>query len=57
MVEKPQDIILLIRLLINNNSAPYGGGIFVADETQRSVCGGGEDCFIQTIDIRYRFKF
>ena len=27
--------------MINNNVAQYGGGIFVADDTQRSPCGGG----------------
>ncbi len=51
-----------VMLMINNNSAQYGGGIFVADETQRSACGGGAtetdatrtisaDCFIQTIKL------
>ncbi len=53
-------IVLYVTLLINNNLAQYGGGIFVADDTQRSACGGGAtetdatqtifaDCFIQTI--------
>ncbi len=45
-----------VKLMINNNLAQYGGGIFVADDTQRSACGGGTtetdaisaDCFIQT---------
>ena len=57
----PQDH-LYIKLTINNNLAQYGGGIFVADDTQRSACGGGvtEDnnthtifagCFIQTIQL------
>ncbi len=52
----------LVTLTINNNSAQYGGGIFVADNTQRSGCGGGvtengatqtisEDCFIQTMNV------
>ncbi len=56
--------VLYVKLLINNNSAQYGGGIFVADDTQRSACGGGvtetdatqtifADCFIQTIK-KYR---
>ncbi|XP_064388678.1 uncharacterized protein LOC135336760 [Halichondria panicea] len=60
VVEKPQDITL-VTLTIKNNSAQHGGGIFVADDTQRSVCGGGvietdatqtifKDCFIQTIN-------
>ncbi len=51
-----------VKLLINNNLAQYGGGIFVADDTQRSACGGGAtetddtstilaDCFIQTINL------
>ena len=53
---------LFVKLLINNNLAQYGGGIFVADDTRRSTCGGGatEDdntrtsfasCFIQTIQL------
>ena len=51
-----------VKLMINNILAQYGGGIFVADGTQRSACGGGvtEDddtrnifagCFIQTIKL------
>ncbi len=51
-----------VKLMINNNLAQYGGGIFVADDTQRSACGGGSteteasrtifaDCFIQTIKL------
>ena len=54
-----------VKLMINNNLAQYGGGILVADGTQRSACGGGvtEDddtrtifvgCFIQTIKL-YRY--
>ncbi|XP_064389004.1 uncharacterized protein LOC135337044 [Halichondria panicea] len=54
-----------VKLMINNNLAQYGGGIFVADDTQRSACGGGvteydatqnifADCFIQTIKL-YEF--
>ena len=53
---------LIVKLMINNNLAKYGGGILVADDTQRSACGGGitEDddtrtifagCFIQTIKL------
>ncbi len=54
---------MFVQLMINNNSAQYGGGIFVADDTQRSSCGGGRvtetdsiqtifaDCFIQTIKL------
>ena len=53
---------LIVKLMINNNLAQYGGGILVADGTQRSVCGGGvtedddtrtifADCFIQTIKL------
>ena len=53
---------LLIKLMINNNLAQFGGGILVADDTQRSACGGGAtedidthtifaDCFIQTIKL------
>ncbi len=43
--------------MINNNSAQYGGGIFVADDTERNVCGGGttqtiyDECFIQTFRL------
>ena len=53
---------LFVKLLINNNLAKYGGGIFVADDTQKNACGGGvteddatqtifADCFIQTINL------
>ncbi len=53
---------IYVKLLMNNHSAQYGGGIFVADDTQRSACGGGatetdatqtifSDCFIQTINL------
>ncbi len=56
-----------VKLLINNNSAQYGGGIFVADDTQRSACGVGAtetdatqtifaDCFIQTISLYQWFR-
>ncbi len=48
--------------MINNNLAQYGGGIFVADDTQSGACRGGAteddatqtifaDCFIQTIKL------
>ncbi len=48
--------------MINNNLAQYGGGIFVADDTESGACRGGvtetgatqtifEDCFIQTINL------
>ncbi len=51
-----------VKLIINNNSARYGGGIFVADDTQRSACGVRAIetnatqtifayCFIQTIKL------
>ncbi|XP_064388888.1 probable outer membrane protein pmp6 [Halichondria panicea] len=51
-----------VKLMINNNLAQYGGGIFVADDTQRSACGGRvtenvathsifAGCFIQTIKL------
>ncbi len=51
-----------VKLIINNNSAQYGGGIFVADDTQRSACGVRAIetnatqtifayCFIQTIKL------
>ncbi len=48
-----------VRLMINNNLAQYGGGIFVADDTERSACRGvvtetdaiKADCFIQTIKL------
>ena len=50
---------LIVKLMINNNLAQFGGGIFVADDTQRSTCGGGAtedvdthtifaECFVQT---------
>ncbi|XP_064389209.1 uncharacterized protein LOC135337245 [Halichondria panicea] len=53
---------MYVKLTINNNLAQYGGGIFVADDTQRSACGGVvtedddtrtifADCFIQTIKL------
>ncbi|XP_064397229.1 probable outer membrane protein pmp6 [Halichondria panicea] len=51
-----------VKLMINNNLAQYGGGIFVADDTESGACRGGAnktknkatqnifaDCFIQTI--------
>ncbi len=51
-----------VKLMINNNSAQYGGGIFVADDTESGTCRGGAtetddtrtifaDCFIQTIKL------
>ncbi|XP_064389302.1 uncharacterized protein LOC135337314 isoform X2 [Halichondria panicea] len=48
-----------VKLIINNNLAQYGGGIFVADDTESSACKGGAtetetifaDCFIQTINL------
>ncbi len=57
-VELPGDEYY-VKLMINNNLAQYGGGIFVADDTQRSVCGGGAtfaDCFIQTINL-YEYSY
>ncbi len=44
--------------MINNNVAQYGGGIFVADDTQRSPCGGGatEDDATQTIFAKCFFQ-
>ena len=56
---------LYVKLMIDKNLAQYRGGIFVADDTQRSACGGGAtkdddtrtifaDCFIQTIK-RYMY--
>ncbi len=53
---------VLVKLMITNNSAQNGGGIFVADNTQRSACGGGAsedvatrtifaECFFQTIKL------
>ena len=47
-----------VMLMINNNVAQYGGGIFVADDTQRSPCGGGatEDDATQTIFAECFFK-
>ena len=57
---------ILVTLLINNNSAQYGGGIFVADDTESGPCRGRvtetgasqtifDECFIQTINV-YGFK-
>ncbi len=51
-----------VKLTINNNLAQYGGGIFVADDTESGACKGGAteddatqtifaDCFIQTIKL------
>ncbi|XP_064387273.1 uncharacterized protein LOC135335647 [Halichondria panicea] len=51
-----------VKLMINNNLAQYGGGIFVADDTESGACRGGvietgatqsifKDCFIQTINL------
>ena len=51
-----------VKLMINNNSARYGGGIFVADGTESGACRVGvtdtddphiifADCFIQTIKL------
>ena len=51
-----------VTLMIHNNLAEYGGGIFVADDTERSACGGGAteddatqtifaECFLQTINL------
>ncbi|XP_064389558.1 uncharacterized protein LOC135337558 [Halichondria panicea] len=62
VAEKNQSQITYVSLLINNNSAQYGGGIFVADDTESSACRGRvtetgviqtifEDCFIQTISL------
>ncbi len=53
---------LYVTLMISNNSAQYGGGIFVADDTESGACSGGatdtnvtqtilDDCFIQTINL------
>ena len=58
--ERTQD--RYVKLIINNNLAQYGGGIFVADNTQSGACRGGAteddatqtifaDCFIQTIKL------
>ncbi len=59
--------LLIVKLWINNNLAQYGGGIFVADETQRSACGGATetgdtltilgDCFIQLHNFQLTTKF
>ncbi len=53
--------------MINNNLAQYGGGIFVADDTESGACRVGatetdatqtifSDCFIQTIKL-YRNSY
>ena len=65
-MSRPRDQ-LFVKLMINNNSARYGGGIFVADDTESGACRGGatetnttqtifSDCFIQTIK-QYRKRF
>ncbi|XP_064388865.1 uncharacterized protein LOC135336917 [Halichondria panicea] len=62
VAKKNQHKMTFVSLLINNNSAQYGGGIFVADDTESGACRGGvtetgaiqtifEDCFIQTINL------
>ena len=55
--------LFCVKLMINNNSAQHGGGLFVADDTQRSACGRATEsnavstqtitaeCFIQTIKL------
>ncbi|XP_064397068.1 uncharacterized protein LOC135343947 [Halichondria panicea] len=52
--------LLYVKLMINNNSAQHGGGIFVADDTESGTCRGEGtesrqtifvDCFIQTINL------
>ncbi len=51
-----------VKVMINNNLAQYGGGIFVADDTESGACGEGAtetdatrtifaDCFIQTFKL------
>ncbi|XP_064388868.1 uncharacterized protein LOC135336920 [Halichondria panicea] len=51
-----------VKLMINKNLAQYGGGIFMADDTQSDTCRRGAteddatqnifaDCFIQTIKL------
>ena len=57
--ERAQD--RYVKLMINNNLAQYGGGIFVADDTQSGACRRATeddatrtifaDCFIQTIKL------
>ena len=60
--KKPEHQSYFVRLVINNNSAEYGGGIFVADDTESGACRVGAtksdatkiifaDCFIQTIRL------
>ncbi len=56
----------LVILEIQNNTAQYGGGIFVADSTESGVCRGEDEttardltqteCFIQTLNL-YGFDF
>ncbi len=64
-LSKPRSQSYYVKLMINNNSAQYGGGIFVADDTQRSACNGVAtetqtilfaDCFIQTIKL-YEYSY
>ena len=59
---------ILVKFTINNNLAQYGGGIFVADDTENGACRGGAtetddtptilaDCFIQTIALYYYYDW
>ncbi len=53
--------ITLVKLEIHNNTAQYGGGIFVADSTESGACRGEDEtiarevtqteCFIQTLNL------
>ncbi len=54
----------LVELVIRNNTAQYGGGIFVADSTESGACRGEDEttaieteCFIQTLNLHGWKKF
>ena len=60
---------IFVTLMFNNNLAQYGGGIFVADDTESGACRGGvieigatqtifAECFFQTIKLyNYGYRF
>ncbi len=63
----PESSVLYVKLMISNNSAQYGGGIFVADDTESGACreettetNGTQttfaDCFIQTIKLYFEWN-
>ena len=38
-------------LIFKDNYATYGGGIYVADETNSDACSSNSDCFFQTLSL------